>query len=297
MSFALLALGAIGLVAAQASETPKLTAECVDTIIFFARGNDAHYHDGRTTPFLDATCAKIVAEGNTCDYIDIQFDVTLGGPWCAQVSEGSTNGISQITAYQAQCPCTHIVIGGYSEGANVVGDTLAGGGCSDFTTGIDPTSAAGQAIAAAVVWGDPRHAADQSYNVLDGSSLQAAGRDAESLARLQAYASVLRNYCAAGDPICAGGDNVTQHLNYFDLYTDDAATWVVGKVDAAAALCDATSSSVASAGATTASSAAGPVAANSTSNAVSIATSIGATQSAIATPSGANASSIATVYL
>lgn len=145
MSFALLALGAVGLVAAQASETPKLTAECLDTVIFFARGNDAPYHDGRTTPFLDATCAKLVAEGKTCDYIDVQYDVTLGGPYCTQVAEGDANGISQITAFQAKCPCTHIVLGGYSEGANVMGDLLGGGGCLSGSTGIDRTSAAGKA--------------------------------------------------------------------------------------------------------------------------------------------------------
>jgi hypothetical protein len=146
MTSTLLALGAIaGLTFAQTSSTPKLTAECADAVIFFARGNDAPYHDGRTTPFLDATCAKLVAEGKTCDYIDIQFDVTLGGPFCTQVTEGTTNGISQITAFAAQCPCTHIVVGGYSEGAYVVGNVLAGGGCSDESTGIPSTSAAGKA--------------------------------------------------------------------------------------------------------------------------------------------------------
>ncbi|KAJ4345938.1 uncharacterized protein N0V89_012074 [Didymosphaeria variabile] len=133
-----------------------------------------------------------------------------------------------------------------------------------------------------------------SYNVLDGASLQADPRDADSLARLNAYASVLRNYCGAGDPICAGGDNVTQHLDYFDLYTDDAATWVVSKVDAAAALCDAASSSVASSvGATATSSSAGPIAASSTSVVASIATPTGINSTTIAAPTGANASTVA----
>jgi hypothetical protein len=146
MTATLFTFGAIASLAfAQTSTTPKLTAKCLDTVIFFARGNDAPYHDGRTTPFLDATCAKFVAEGKTCDYIDIEFDVTLGGPYCTQVAEGTTNGIAQITAFAAQCPCTHIVVGGYSEGANVVGNVLAGGGCSDESTGIPRTSAAGKA--------------------------------------------------------------------------------------------------------------------------------------------------------
>lgn len=64
---------------------------------------------------------------------------------------------------------------------------------------------------------------------------------------------MLRSYCAAGDPICAGGDDVTEHLNYFELYTDAASSWAVGKVDAAAPLCGASSSSAVSVATPTAS--------------------------------------------
>jgi hypothetical protein len=131
---------------ASAQTAPRLDAPCVDVAIFMARGNDAPYHDGRTTPFIDATCAKFTAEGKTCDYMDIVFDVTRGAPYCPQIAEGAANGISQVTAYNAKCPCTHIVINGYSEGAQVVGDVLGGpGGCTFVSNGIDNNSAAGKA--------------------------------------------------------------------------------------------------------------------------------------------------------
>lgn len=142
-----LAVGATltALAAAQVT-APKLEATCADVVIFMARGNDAPYHDGRTTPFLDATCAKFNAQGKSCDYIDIKFDVTLGGDYCAQVAEGAASGISQITAFNQKCPCTHIVVNGYSEGAHVVGDVLGGpGGCSFVNNGLDNQSAAGKA--------------------------------------------------------------------------------------------------------------------------------------------------------
>lgn len=45
-----------------------------------------------------------------------------------------------------------------------------------------------------------------------------------------------RDYCAAGDPICAGGNSVDEHLNYFDLYTEEAAKFVVDKVNAVQAV-------------------------------------------------------------
>lgn len=81
------------------------------------------------------------------------------------------------------------------------------------------------------------HVANQPYNVLDGADLQKDGRSAESLARLNRYAPILRSYCAKGDPVCANGNDIEKHLSYFELYTDDASTWAVGKLNDAAPLC------------------------------------------------------------
>jgi len=239
-----LAIGALSALAAAQVTPPKLEAPCADVVIFMARGNDAPYHDGRTFPFVEATCGKFTAQGKSCDYIDIQYDVTLGADYCNQVAEGARNGISQITAFNQKCPCTHIVVNGYSEGAHVVGDVLGGpGGCTFVSTGLDNTSSAGKAIGAALLWGNVMHTANQPYNVLDGASLQKNPRSADDLARLGRYAPLLRDYCAAGDPVCAGGSVVADHLNYFELYTDEASSWVVSKIDGTADLCPASSSS------------------------------------------------------
>lgn len=87
------------------------------------------------------------------------------------------------------------------------------------------------------------HTANQPYNVLDGATKQKNPRSADDLARLNRYAPVLRSYCAAGDPVCAAGEVVADHLNYFELYTDEASSWVVSKIDGTADLCPAPSSS------------------------------------------------------
>ncbi|RAR08118.1 carbohydrate esterase family 5 protein [Stemphylium lycopersici] len=250
-----IAMGAFTALATAQTTPPKLDATCADVVIFMARGNDAPYHDGRTFPLVEATCGKLTAEGKSCDYIDIQFDATLGGDYCAQVAEGARNGISQITAFNEKCPCSHIVVNGYSQGAHVAGDVLGGpGGCEFVSTGLDNTSPAGNAIAAALLWGDVMHTAHQSYNVLDGANKQSNPRKAADLARLNRYAPVLRSYCAAGDPVCAGGAVVADHLNYFELYTDEALSWFVSKIDNVAPLpsCAALSSSSASVASSTA---------------------------------------------
>jgi hypothetical protein len=86
------------------------------------------------------------------------------------------------------------------------------------------------------------HTANQPWNVLDGADKQATPRTGESLARLSNYSPVLRSYCAAGDPVCAGGKVVAQHLNYFELYAEEATEWIVSKIDNAAPLCAASTS-------------------------------------------------------
>ena len=44
------------------------------------------------------------------------------------------------------------------------------------------------------------------------------------------FASITRSYCDVADSVCAaagpGPFDINTHLNYFDLYTDDAAGWV-----------------------------------------------------------------------
>lgn len=233
--FATAVLAALPLARAQGTTPPKLTAACNDVAIFMARGNDAVYHDARTSPFIDATCGKFKAQGNTCDYMDIVFDATYGVPFCPTIQEGAVNGVKQITEYNAKCPDTLIIINGYSQGAFVSGAALSGGGSDACnvdanTTGLVHSSAAGQAVKAALLWGDVKHTADQSYNVLDGSGDAAWPRTGANLARLNEYSDVLRSYCQSGDPVCAGGKNVTQHLDYFEIYTDEASTWVVNKL-------------------------------------------------------------------
>lgn len=228
-------LATVPLAQAQGTTAPKTTAACNDVAIFMARGNDAPYHDGRTSPFIDATCGKFQAQGVSCDYMDIVFDATLGVPYCPTIQEGAANGVRQITEYNAQCPDTLIVLNGYSQGAMVAGSLLSGGGedaCSvdAVTTGLDSASKAGQALKAALLWGDVKHTANQPYNVLDGADKQVWPRTGTNLERLNRYSPVLRSYCAAGDPVCAGGADAAQHLNYFELYTDEASSWVVSKL-------------------------------------------------------------------
>ncbi|KAI8964244.1 carbohydrate esterase family 5 protein [Daldinia sp. FL1419] len=217
---------------------------CADVHIFLSRGNNEQY-PGRQGKLVRAICAEI--EG--CDYEDITFNNALVVEYCSAVEAGRKAGIDQITAYNKRCPDAKLVVSGYSQGAHVLGDILGGGGgvfFQDCTTptvpGLDPDSAPGNAIAAALLFGDTRHTANQPYNTLGGASINGLfPRGGRQLEGLRNFAGVLRDWCQEDDPICAEGDgkqtyNVQHHLNYFDVYSGAAAQWVKSKLSVTSTL-------------------------------------------------------------
>jgi hypothetical protein len=137
------------------------------------------------------------------------------------------------------------------------------------------------------------HVKNQPYNVLDGADLQKDGRSSDSLARLNRYAPVLRSYCAKGDPVCANGDDINKHLSYFELYTDDASTWAVGKLNEAAPLCAAPTPSASSTAVASVRVASATAVASSA--ATPVASSVGVANGTVATPSAAAYPSVATL--
>lgn len=88
-------------------------------------------------------------------------------------------------------------------------------------------------VAAIIVFGDTRHNANQPWNFGSGSSMDGLyPRNATQLANLEPYADRMRNWCVDTDPICAGGSidmenaKVSDHLNYFNVDSQSAASWI-----------------------------------------------------------------------
>ncbi|KAK5309226.1 hypothetical protein LTR70_010481, partial [Exophiala xenobiotica] len=190
-------------------------------------------YPGRQGALAGAICYGLPS----CSYEDIYYYNMDDVVYCDSVTNCTEYGLAAMTDYAARCPDAQLVLSGYSQGANVVGDMLGGGGgvlgtCTIGTTaGLDIIQSPGSKIAAITLFGDPLHVAGQSYNVLSGSDVSSHDpRDAASLAKMDQFAAVMRSYCQAGDPICAaagpGPFNITNHLDYFELYTQDGAGWV-----------------------------------------------------------------------
>ncbi|KAH7233479.1 Alpha/Beta hydrolase protein [Fusarium tricinctum] len=211
-------------------------ADCKDVHIFLAKGNNEP-EPGRQGKLVEAICSGL----KSCDYEDIHFNNPLPAPFCDSVTEGVVNGKKQITAYNKRCPDSKLVVSGYSQGGHVVGDILGGGGGVFFQgcveediAGLSSKSRPGNKIIAAMVFGDTRHTENQPFNVLSGKGKNGLfPRPADQLANLASYGDVFRNYCVETDPICAQGEDVKTHLNYFDLYSNQVAAWVKERVEQA----------------------------------------------------------------
>lgn len=96
--------------------------ECDAVHIFIARGSTEPY-PGRQSAVVDAVCADITS----CGYEDIIYPATFED-YCNSAAAGVANGTAQVTAYAERCTDAKLVLTGYSQGAQVVGDILGGGG-------------------------------------------------------------------------------------------------------------------------------------------------------------------------
>jgi cutinase len=108
---------------------------------------------------------------------------------------GATDMSDHIISMAAQCPDTRFIIGGYSQGASV----------TDIALGIQTVLGTGTAIPASI---DPRVAAIVTF----GNPLRQTGQTIASAS--PANASKSDDFCNQGDPVCANGINILEHVAY-----------------------------------------------------------------------------------
>lgn len=150
----------------------------------------------------------------------------------SSVPQGVTDMVRHLNEQATRCPDQKFVLLGYSQGAMVGGDALAAPRDRTFGPAEALSGEAASSVAAVVWFGDPRFRSGEPFNA--GSP--ASGTNGVYPRRpgsLSAYADRIRNYCAAGDPICqAGSVNYIAHAGYvwdFRAQTD-AVNFVAGKV-------------------------------------------------------------------
>ncbi|WP_406450980.1 cutinase family protein [Streptomyces sp. NBC_01622] len=207
----LAALSLVGGAGLATLTTPTASAAtCADLDVVAARGTLEPGTLGLIVgdPVFSALQQKITGKTLSSYAVNYPADLSL-----TSAATGNADLVNHVNAQAAACPNQRFILVGYSQGANVVDNSM--GISSDGAVVGSPIVAT---IPAAV---EPKVAAV----LLFGNPIRALGKSVTGT-----YQSRTIDFCATGDPICQnGGTDVLAHLGY----TSDAgaaATFAAGKV-------------------------------------------------------------------
>lgn len=241
-------LGPSSALAASATDPPRLTlpagVTCPNVMVYASRGSGESFDDGtlgagaQLRPLFEQLQLKYGA-GNVGLMANGYPAVPVTNPWThgpgfkrlildykPSVLRGVADAVADITGYFNQCGGSGyltLVVAGYSQGADVVRRALAQ---------IPPSSVPYGFSVQTILLGDPNFdpQEDFTFGSLQLMSEHGAyapdkigrGRQFYHASRLPAPPSIdmaylVSSWCHNDDPICQGGDLVSQHTNYASL--------------------------------------------------------------------------------
>jgi acetylxylan esterase len=228
----LLALGGAAACLAGAGPAGAVasSATCTTVHVIAARASTEAPGDGVIGSLVTLIQGDVSA---TVSQEAVVYPATLTN-YASSVAQGDSAIESELATDVAKCPSEKFVLVGYSQGAQVVGDALGGGGGGNLGTPATPGVPAATAakIIAVIQMGDPRRVPGLSFDV--GTDPGATGlfpRPASET--LAPFAAKIQSYCDTGDPFCASGANLEAHLDYTQKYNTAASQFVKAKLNAA----------------------------------------------------------------
>lgn len=196
---------------------PASAEPCPDVEAVFARGTFAPPGLGTVgDDFVSALRGKLGER--TLGVYPVAYPASLDFPTAVDGIRDAANHIQDVAA---RCPDTRLVLGGYSQGAAVIGFTTA----NAVPGGVDPAevpspmpAAVADKVAAVVLLGKP----DQDFMGMIGQPPVNVG---------PSYASKTLELCAVGDPICSPGEDGSAHNSYTaNGMVDQGAAYAAGRV-------------------------------------------------------------------
>lgn len=202
----LAALAATALIAGLISTTTGTAsavgiASCADVDVVYATGTNLGApkpSNSGPEPVYDALSAALgtQAAGKSLSFYRVNYPASLE-PWSA--SAGNWDLVQHLKAQAAACPDQTFALIGYSQGANVVDNSIGVGSTGALVGG--PTVAVIPAaiqpkVKAVVLFGNPIRGFP-TYKSVTGT-----------------YQARTLDDCAAGDPICGGGWDANAHGAY-----------------------------------------------------------------------------------
>ena len=151
--------------------------------------------------------------------------------YASSESKGVTNAEQELTTAVGNCPNQKEVLLGYSQGAEVSMDVIAGNSEAGGT--VTPVSTAISSHVAAIAnFGDPGHVVGQSWDLGTATRAGLFPRSSAQLRLLTAFggSGKIAAWCDSNDPYCASGINLEVHLTYLNRYQSAAASFVLSKI-------------------------------------------------------------------
>ncbi len=158
----------------------------------------------------------------------VSYPATLTN-YASSESQGVTNAEKELTTAVQNCPNQKQVLLGYSQGAQVVMDVIAGN--SEVGSVAAVSTSISSHVVAIANFGDPGHVVNQAWDLGTATANGLFPRGSSQLRLLSAFgSSKISAWCDSGDPFCASGGNLNVHLTYLNRYQNAAATFVLSKI-------------------------------------------------------------------
>ncbi|WP_343572251.1 cutinase family protein [Mycobacterium sp.] len=192
----------------SADAIPSASARsCPDTEVVFARGTGEDPGVGPTgQAFVDTLRSRI--GGRSIDVYPVNYPAS--DQWSTGGLDGIRDASTHVVNEASACPNTKMVLGGYSQGAAVMGFVTSPAVPDSVPDDIDPASipkpldpAVANHVAAVVLFGTPN---ERAMNFL-GQPQLAIG---------PLYQPKTIEVCATEDPVCSDGMNFSAHNSYVD---------------------------------------------------------------------------------
>jgi cutinase len=213
---AVFAASGLGAAVSGAAGLPTASAQpCPDVQVLFARGTGEPPGVGPTgQAFIDSLRPRIGARS----FEVYPIDYPASNEWSTGL-DGIRDAGAHVVSEAQSCPQTKMVLGGYSQGAAVMGFVTS----AAVPDGVDPATVpkplapeVADHVAAVVLFGTPN---DRAMNFLGEPPLVIG----------PAYQAKTIKVCAPDDPVCSDGMDFAAH----DGYADDASMVDQGAVFAA----------------------------------------------------------------
>ena len=220
-----LSLAALAAPAARAVPAPG--SGCAAVNIITARASTEAQGEGITGSLV----TQIVnSSTQTVSHEAVVYPATLTN-YASSESQGVTNAKQELTTAVQNCPGQKEVLLGYSQGAEVSMDVIAGN--SEVGGTVQPVSTSISSHVVAIAnFGDPGHVVGQPWDLGTATRNGLFPRSSSQLQMLSAFggSSKIAAWCDSNDPYCAGGFNLNVHLTYLNRYQNAAASFVLSKI-------------------------------------------------------------------